>query len=142
MGPVMTPEQHKAVSEKIAERKAAVAASLGKTLEEFERDQRAMAAGGAADHDHAAAEKPAAGEAAAEDDCGVDEEAVLTYIRTRQQTIDDLRRRVRTLEAQVKHVESQRDLAEKKCAALRDALAKVREQAKQQTGAAGGQPAE
>lgn len=123
MGPTLTPEEQKAVSEKIAARKAAVAASLGKTVEEYERDQHNAVCG--CDHDEHADD-------VVEEDCGVDEEAVLTYIRTRQQTIDKLRARVRVLESQVKHAEVQRDLAEKKCAALRDALAKMREQAKQQ----------
>ena len=121
MGPSLTPEQHKIVSEKIAERKAAVAASLGKTVEEYERDQHEAACSSA----HAA---PSAAEEA-EDDCGVDEEAVLAYIRSRQQVVDRLRAQVRSLEAQLRHTEVQRDLAEKKCAALRDALTKMREQA-------------
>lgn len=133
MGPTLTPEEHKAVSEKVAARKAAVAASLGKTVEEFERDQPGHAHPDADCGDgHGAS---VAGSSAADDaeaDCGVDEEAVLAYIRTRQQTIDRLRAQVRVLESRVKHLETQRDLAEKKCATLRDALAKMREQAKQQ----------
>ena len=60
----------------------------------------------------------------------VDEKAVLDFIHSRQSIIEEQRSRIRALEAQVRHLESQKALEEKKGAALRDALAKMRAEAK------------
>lgn len=128
MGVPMTPEQSKLVSEKVAERKAKVAASLGKTVEEFDQASHDLAHGHSAQRDEPDPEAAVETDGAAE----VDEEAVLAFIRTRQEVIEKQRARIKALEGQVAHLEFQRDLAEKKNAALRDALAKMRAAAKGQ----------
>lgn len=135
MGVPMTPEQRREISEKIAARKEVVAASLGKTVEEFDRDARErFAVRGARDGESAAEpERPASeGEDAGAPE--VDEEAVLAFIRTRQEVIERQRARIKALEGQIEHLTFQRDLAEKKNAALRDALAKMRAAAKERAG--------
>lgn len=133
MGVPMTPEQRQQINEKIAARKEVVAASLGKTVEEFDRDARERFA---VRHEHdGEAVGQADPEAQGEEGGGapeVDEEAVLTFIRTRQEVIERQRARIKALEGKVEHLTFQRDLAEKKNAALRDALAKMRAAAKEQ----------
>lgn len=128
MGVPMTPEQRQQMSEKIAARKKVVAASMGKTVEEFDRDARERFAVHR-DRDDEAAEQiePDEGDGLPE----VDEEAVLAFIRTRQEIIEKQRARIKALEGKVEHLAFQRDLAEKKNAALRDALAKMRAAAKE-----------
>lgn len=126
MGVPMSPKQMKEIKERVAARKERVASSLGMTLEEFEEQTHENGKKPKEEKEAEAAEK----ESDAEDE--VDEEAVLRYIRTRQETIDKLRRDVKLLEGKVKHVEMQRDLANRKVDALRDALAKMREAAKKQ----------
>lgn len=135
MGVPMTPEQRQQINEKIAARKEVVTASMGKTVEEFDRDARERFRTSSHD-DEAEASDQAAPEEAAEGGDGepeVDEEAVLTFIRTRQEVIEKQRARIKALEGKVEHLTFQRDLAEKKNAALRDALAKMRAAAKGQT---------
>lgn len=112
MGMPLSAEEHKRIDEKVAARRAAVAKSLGKTAEEL---------------GHGQDEEPVhAPDIELEDVPGVDEEAVLAYLRTRQDVIDRQRARIRSLESQIAHLKAERDLAQKKVVALRDALAKVR----------------
>lgn len=113
MGVPMSAEEHKAISEKVAARKEAVARSLGKTVEELD----------SCSHVHHAEHAP---DIEAEGADEVDEEAVLTYLRTRQEVISKQRSRIRSLESEVAHLKNERDLAEKKITALREALAKMR----------------
>lgn len=127
MGVPLSPEERKAVDEKVAARKAAVAQSLGKTVEELESS-----------HVHKPVHAP---DIEPEDVPSVDEEAVLAYLRTRQEVIDKQRTRIRTLESQVAHLEAQRDLAQKKVDALREALAKMRADAKAAAEPANPEPA-
>ena len=119
MGMPLSAEERKQVEEKVAARRAAVAQSLGKSVEELETV-----------HVHKPEHAPDIEDEVAPD---IDEEAVLTYLRTRQEIIDKQRSRIRSLESQVAHLQNQRDLAEKKVAALRDALAKMREAARATT---------
>ena len=133
MGMPMPPEMQAKVDEQVRQRKEKVAASLGKTLEEFDREQHCC--GHDHEHDHAHeddghhhAEKKAES-AATHDVPEVDEKAVLDFIHSRQSVIEEQRSRIRALEAQVRHLESQKALEERKCAALREALAKIRAEA-------------
>ena len=85
----------------------------------------------AAGHDHDSHTQDSSETASLESDVPeVDEKAVLDFIHSRQAVIEEQRSRIRALEAQVRHLESQKALEEKKCAALRDALAKMRAEAK------------
>lgn len=118
MGMPLSAEEHKRIGEKIAARREAVARSLGKTADEL------GCAHGVASV-HAPAVEP-------EDVPDVDEEAVLAYLRSRQGIIDKQRARIRALESQVAHLEAERDLAQKKVATLRDALAKMKRAAPRQ----------
>lgn len=132
MGVPMTPEQRQQINEKVAERKATVAASLGKTVEEFDRDVRerfrvGVHGGDEADGQGSTGEQDAVGDGLPE----VDEEAVLAFIRTRQEVIERQRARIKALEGQVEHLTFQCNLAEKKNTALRDALVKMRAAAKE-----------
>ena len=126
MGMPLSPEMQAMVNEKVAERRAKVAASLGKTPEELGASEHEGHA-----HAHGAHEQSggAEGEEVAPEP-EVDEEAVLAFIRTRQETIDRLRAQVRSLEARCEHLEHQLALSEKKGDALRDALAKMRAELK------------
>ena len=140
MGMPMPPEMQAKIDEQVRQRKEKVAASLGKTLEEFDAEQHccghdhaheaeehACAAGhGRGDHAHDSSQTAGL----ASDVPEVDEKAVLDFIHSRQAVIEEQRSRIRALEAQVRHLESQKALEEKKCAALRDALAKMRAEAK------------
>lgn len=141
MGMPMPPEMQAKIDEQVRQRKEKVAASLGKTLEEFDQEQHCCGHG----HEHEAGEHAcaAAGHShdnhtqgssetvgLASDIPEVDEKAVLDFIHSRQSIIEEQRSRIRTLEAQVRHLESQKALEEKKCAALRDAFAKMRAEAK------------
>ena len=128
MGVPMSREQAVEIKERIAARKERVASSLGMTLEEFEEQARQN--GQKRKEEQQAEKETEEEEQAVEDD--IDEEAILRYIRTRQETIDKLRGRIKLLEGKVRHLEAQRDLADKKVEALRDALAKMREAAKKQ----------
>lgn len=135
MGMPISPEMRAQLDEQVRKRKEKVAASLGKTLEEFDAAQRCC---GGHDHEHAHDDNCACGQAgadahAAADACEVpevDERAVLDFIHSRQTIIEQQRGRIRALEAQVKHLESQKALEEKKCATLREALAKLRAELK------------
>lgn len=131
MGMPMPPEMRARVDEQVRKRKEQVAASLGKTVEEFDEAQHA---GAGHNHEHAHDESCQcnAGHTrdSAEDVPEVDEEAVLAFIHSRQSIIEEQRSRIRSLEAQVRHLENQKALEEKKCAALRDALAKMRAEMK------------
>ena len=132
MGMPMPPEMRARVDEQVRQRKEKVAASLGKTLEEFDREQHCCGH----EHDHAHEgdgheHADGKGESAASADVPeVDEKAVLDFIHSRQSIIEEQRGRIRALEAQVRHLESQKALEERKCAALREALAKMRAEAK------------
>lgn len=140
MGMPMPPEMQAKIDEQVRQRKEKVAASLGKTLEEFDAEQHCCGH----DHAHEAGEHACAaghghGDHAqdsskvadpASNVPEVDEKAVLDFIHSRQAVIEEQRSRIRALEAQVRHLESQKVLEEKKCAALRDALAKMRAEAK------------
>ncbi len=117
MGMPLSPEQQKAVDEKVAARKAKVAESLAAHGIDPEAHDC---------HHHHVPIEPVEVEGAGD----IDEEAILHYIRTRQETIDKLRAQVRSLDGKIRHLESQLTLSEKKNAALRDALAKAREAAK------------
>ena len=140
MGMPMPPEMQAKIDEQVRQRKEKVAASLGKTLEEFDAEQHccghdhaheAGSLGAAAGHgrgDHAQDSSKTTDPAS--DAPEVDEKAVLDFIHSRQAVIEEQRSRIRVLEAQVRHLESQKALEEKKCAALRDALAKMRAEAK------------
>ena len=141
MGMPMPPEMQAKIDEQVRQRKEKVAASLGKTLEEFDAEQHccghdhahetgkhACAAAGHGHDDHAHDSSQTAG--LASDVPEVDEKAVLDFIHSRQSIIEEQRSRIRALEAQVRHLERQKALEEKKCAALRDALAKMRAEAK------------
>ena len=124
MGMPMPPEMQAKVDEQVRKRKEAVAASLGKTLEEFDHEQHCCG------HDHEHGHAHEQDEPASTDDVPeVDEKAVLDFIHSRQAVIEEQRGRIRALEAQVRHLESQKALEERKCAALRDALAKMRAEA-------------
>lgn len=123
MGAPLTPEENERLNQKIAERKAAVAASLGKSVEEMDAERRAK------DAVYKAAHEESEG---IEEIPGVDEEAVLRYIHTRQEVIDKQRARIRALEGKVAHLESKCAMEAGKVTALRDALAKMRETAKAQ----------
>ena len=126
MGMPLSPEMQAMVNEKVVECRAQVAASLEKTPEELgvsEYERHAHAHGvheesGGAEGEEAVPEPE------------VDEEAVLAFIRTRQETIDRLRAQVRSLEARCEHLEHKLALSEKKGDALRDALAKMRAELK------------
>lgn len=127
MGMPLSPEERKALDEKVVARKAAVAESLA---------AHGISHDSCADHGHghvpvAPVEVGEAGD--------IDEEAVLRYIRTRQEAIDKLRAQVRSLDGRIRHLESQLALSEKKNAALRDALAKARESLKAAQDASGAQ---
>ena len=141
MGMPMPPEMQAKIDEQVRQRKEKVAASLGKTLEEFdaeqhccghnhahEADEHACATAGCGHNDRTQGPSETAG--LASDVPEVDEKAVLDFIHSRQSIIEEQRSRIRALEAQVRHLESQKALEEKKCAALRDALAKMRAEAK------------
>ena len=124
MGMPMPPEMQAKVDEQVRKRKEKVAASLGKTLEEFDEGQHCCG------HDHEHGHAHEQDEHASTDDAPeVDEKAVLDFIHSRQAVIEEQRGRIRALEAQVRHLESQKTLEERKCAALRDALAKMRAEA-------------
>ena len=125
MGMPLSPEMQAMVNEKVAERRAKVAASLGKTPEELGTSEHECHAPAQEAHEPAGAEGV---QTAPEPE--VDEEAVLAFIRTRQETIDRLRAQVRSLEARCEHLERQLALSEKKGDALRDALAKMRAELK------------
>lgn len=118
MGMPLSPEERKALDDKIVARKAAVAESLA--AHGISHDS---CAGHGYDH---VPVTPVEVEGAGD----IDEEAVLRYIRTRQEAIDKLRAQVRNLDGRIRHLESQLALSEKKNAALRDALAKARESLK------------
>ena len=141
MGMPMPPEMQAKIDEQVRQRKEKVAASLGKTLEEFDAEQHCCGH----DHAHETGEHACAAAEHGHDDRAhdfnqtaglandvpeVDEKAVLDFIHSRQAVIEEQRSRIRALEAQVRHLESQKALEEKKCAALRDALAKMRAEAK------------
>ncbi len=137
MGMPMPPEERAKIDEQVRARKEKVAASLGKTLEEFEEGQHCCGHGHGGEagehaghhgdaHDHAHGCSDDAEGVAPE----VNEKAVLDFIHSRQAIIEEQRGKIRALEAKVRHLESQRALEEKKCAALRDALAKMRAEAK------------
>ena len=126
MGMPLSPEMQAMVNEKVAERRAKVAASLGKTPEELGTSEHECHAPAQEAHEPAGAEGV---QTAPEPE--VDEEAVLAFIRTRQETIDRLRAQVRSLEARCEHLERQLALSEKKGDALRDALAKMRAELKE-----------
>lgn len=142
MGMPMPPEMQAKIDEQVRQRKEKVAASLGKTLEEFDAEQHCCGH----DHAHEAGEQHACATSGhghddhtqgssetmglASDVPEVDEKAVLDFIHSRQAVIEEQRSRIRALEAQVRHLESQKALEEKKCAALRDALTKMRAEAK------------
>ena len=141
MGMPMPPEMQAKIDEQVRQRKEKVAASLGKTLEEFDQEQHccghdhaqeankhACATAGHGHDDHTQGSNETSG--LASDVPEVDEKAVLDFIHSRQSIIEEQRGRIRALEAQVRHLESQKALEEKKCAALRDALAKMRAEAK------------
>lgn len=117
MGVPLSDEERKRVDEKVAERREAVARSLGKTVEELD----------AATHVHHAEHAP---DIEPEDAPDIDEEAVLAFFRTRQEVIGKQRARIRALESEVAHLKNQREMDAKKITALRDALAKMREAAK------------
>lgn len=135
LGTPISPEMRAQLDEQVRKRKEKVAASLGKTLEEFDAAQHC---GGGHDHEHAHDDGCACGQAGANDNAAtdacevpeVDEKAILDFIHSRQTIIEQQRGRIRALEAQVKHLESQKALEEKKCATLREALAKVRAELK------------
>lgn len=140
--PIVSPEERKRIDEAVAARKATVAASLGKSVEELDRSHHAHhdhhdhgeSEGDGHDHchgEHAHCCDNDPTDETAGNSPEVDEEAVLAFIRTRQETIERQRAKIKSLEARVRHVESQRDLAEKKNTALRDALAKMREEIKE-----------
>lgn len=140
MGMPMPPGMQAKIDEQVRQCKEKVAASLGKTLEEFDQEQHCCGHG----YEHEAGEHAyAAGHShdnhtqgssetvgLASDTPEIDEKAVLDFIHSRQSIIEEQRSRIRALEAQVRHLESQKALEEKKCAALRDALAKMRAEAK------------
>ena len=141
MGMPMPPEMQAKIDEQVRQRKEKVAASLGKTLEEFDAEQHCCGH----DHAHEAGEHACATSGHGHDDLAhafnqtaglandvpeVDEKAVRDFIHSRQSIIEEQRSRIRALEAQVRHLECQKALEEKKCAALRDALAKMRSEAK------------
>ena len=141
MGMPMPPGMQAKIDEQVRQRKEQVAASLGKTLEEFDAEQHCCGH----DHAHETGEHACASAEHGHDDHAhdssetvglasnvpeVDEKAVLDFIHSRQAVIEEQRSRIRALEAQVRHLESQKALEEKKCAALRDALAKMRAEAK------------
>ena len=141
MGMPMPPEMQAKIDEQVRQRKEKVAASLGKTLGEFDQEQHCCGH----DHAHEASEHTCAAAEHNHDDHAhdssqtaglasdvpeVDEKAVRDFIHSRQSIIEEQRSRIRALEAQVRHLESQKALEEKKCAALRDALAKMRSEAK------------
>ena len=140
MGMPMPPEMRAKVDEQVRKRKEAVAASLGKTLEEFDEGQHCCGhdrvhgddghAGPAEGHGRDGDLEPSENSGHAGDAPEVDEKAVLDFIHSRQSVIEEQRSRIRALEAQVRHLESQKALEERKCAALREALAKMRAEAK------------
>lgn len=130
MGMPLTPEQQRAVDEKVAARKAKVAESL--VAQGIDPDRHA-----GHEHQHVPVEP-----VEVEDAEGVGEELVFRYIRTRQEAIDKLRAQVRSLDGRIRHLESQLALSEKKNAALRDALAKAREARKAVPASAEEGPAE
>ncbi len=117
MGMPLSPEQQKLVNEKVAARKAKVAESLSAHGIEVESDSFQSS------HVPVEPVEP-------EDVEGIDEEAIMRYIRTRQEVIDKLRAQVKSLDGKIRHLESQLALSEKKNAALRGALAKMRDAAK------------
>ena len=131
MGMPLSPEMQAKVNEAVAARKAKVAASLGKTVEELDAAQHASAHG----HTHADGEEACGHEHGheaepAQEAPEVDERAVLDFIRSRQATIERQRAQIRALTAEKEHLGRQLELSEKKCATLRDALAKVRAELK------------
>ena len=141
MGMPMPPEMQAKIDEQVRQRKEKVAASLGKTLEEFDKEQHCCGhdhaheadehACATAGHDHGDhAQDSSKTTDPASEVPEADEKAVLDFIHSRQAVIEEQRGRIRALEAQVRHLESQKALEEKKCATLRDALAKMRAEAK------------
>ncbi len=117
MGMPLSPEQQKLVNEKVTARKAKVAESLSAHGIEVES--------GSFQSHHVPIEP-----VEVEDVEGIDEEAIMRYIRTRQEVIDKLRAQVKSLDGKIRHLESQLALSERKNAALRGALAKMRDAAK------------
>ena len=134
MGMPLSPEMQAKVNEAVAARKAKVAASLGKTVEELDAAQHEAVHGHAHDdgdgcacgHEHGRGHEAEPAQEAPE----VDERAVLDFIRSRQATIERQRAQIRALTAEKEHLGRQLELSEKKCATLRDALAKVRAELK------------
>ena len=118
MGMVLSPEDQKKVAEKVAARKKEVEESLRAAGIEPQVEDHSHH-----HHDHDEDEEE---EALPE----IDEELVLTYIRTRQEAIDKARRKARSLKADVAHLENQLKVSENKVKALQNALAKTREELK------------
>ena len=121
MGMVMSPEDQKKVAEKVEARKQQVRESL--IAAGIEPQEDACGCGHDHEHDHHDEEEE---DALPE----IDEELVLTYIRTRQEAIDKARRKARSLKADVTHLENQLKVSENKVKALQNALAKTREELK------------
>ncbi len=140
MGAGLTPEQQKLLDERKAEHDANLKAfreaqrlrdiELGivDPDEDGDEDEDADNAGEAAhnhghDHEHGHG-TPAPDEPL--DDFGIDEEAILKYFRTRNEAVEEARRRVRALEAQNQHLTSQLKIANDKVKALQKAIARMR----------------
>ena len=118
MGLPMPFEQMQQVTKAVEERKAAVAASLGKTAEELDREAHAAAA---------AAKIPPASNPEGEDEDDIDGERVLAFILNREKKIKSLEDQIRKLKLDNSRLTAQANLADRKVEALRAALATARE---------------
>ena len=114
MGMAMSPEMMKDIQAKVAERKAAVQASLGADAVTPEAPK--------VEPKPEKPEKPAKPE--------IDDKTVLDYIMSRQAAVDEARRECRALQAKVDHLNHELAIANTKVKALQGALAKVREEKK------------
>ena len=138
MGAALSPEEMKRVQEHIAKRKEEVlkhrAEFEGKTVEEIKAEEEHEHHHGCdCDHEHETAP-----DFSFEED-GIDEEAVLAYIRSRQDVLDRARRTCRSQYAEIQHLKNQLKISDKKVSALQIALGKLREELK--VAKAAGQPA-
>lgn len=120
MGLPMPFEQMQQVTKAVEERKAVVAASLGKTVEELDREAHAPASAGRISQ---ACEPD--GETQAEPD--IDGEQVLAFILNREKKIKALEDQVRKLKLENSRLAAQANLADRKVETLRAALATARE---------------
>lgn len=127
MGMQLTPEQQAHVREMSEKRKAEVRKY---------REENGFAQPEEADHEHGEGcgcghdhvHEPEPDFSFEESD--VDEEAVMAYIRSRQDVLDQARRKLKSQHAEIQHLKNQLKVSESKVSALQVALGKMRDQLK------------